>query len=58
MFSHIVIFWTKQGVEDAEKQLVDGLHQYLPGIPGVISMHVGRCAPMTGRWWIKVIRSP
>ena len=32
-------------MEDAEKRLVDGLHQYLPGIPGVISMHVGRCAP-------------
>ena len=45
MFSHIVIFWTKTDVDDAEKRLVDGLHQYLPGIPGVISMHVGRCAP-------------
>ena len=45
MFSHIVIFWTKPGVEDAEKRLIDGLNNYLPDIPGVISMHVGRCAP-------------
>ena len=45
MFSHIVIFWTNPDVEDAEKRLVDGLNHYLPDIPGVISMHVGRCAP-------------
>ena len=45
MFSHIVIFWTKPDVEDAEQRLVDGLNHYLPGIPGVISMHVGKCAP-------------
>ena len=45
MFSHIVIFWIKPDVEDAEKRLVDGLNHYLPDIPGVISMHVGRCAP-------------
>ena len=45
MFSHIVIFWTKPDVEDAGQQLIDGLNHYLPDIPGVISMHVGRCAP-------------
>jgi hypothetical protein len=45
MFSHIVIFWINPDVEDAEKRLVDGLNHYLPDIPGVISMHVGRCAP-------------
>jgi len=45
MFSHIVIFWTKPDMEDAEQQLVDGLNRYLPGIPGVISMHVGKCVP-------------
>ena len=45
MFSHIVVFWTKPDVEDAEQRLVDGLNHYLPGIPGVISMHVGKCAP-------------
>jgi hypothetical protein len=45
MFSHIVIFWTKPGVEDAAQRLIDGLNHHLPDIPGVISMHVGRCAP-------------
>ena len=45
MFSHIVIFWTKPDVENAEQQLIDGLNKYLPDIPGVISMHVGKCAP-------------
>ena len=45
MFSHIVIFWIKPDVEDAEKRLVDGLNHYLPDSPGVILMHVGRGAP-------------
>jgi len=45
MFSHIVIFWTKPSMEEAGQQLIDGLNHYLPDIPGVISMHVGRCAP-------------
>ena len=45
MFSHIVIFWTKSDVENAEQRLIDGLNKYLPDIPGVISMHVGKCAP-------------
>ena len=45
MFSHIVIFWTKPDVVDAEQQLIDGLNRFLPDIPGVVSMHVGRCAP-------------
>ena len=45
MFSHIVIFWTKPGVEDAEQRLIEGLNHYLPDIPGAISMHVGKCAP-------------
>ena len=45
MFSHIVIFWTKPDVENAEQRLIDGLNKYLPDIPGVISMHVGKCAP-------------
>jgi hypothetical protein len=45
MFSHIVIFWTKPDVDNAEQQLIDGLNKYLPDIPGVISMHVGKCAP-------------
>ena len=58
MFSHIVIFWTKPDVENAEQRLIDGLNKYLPDIPGVISMHVGKCARATGRWWIRLIRSP
>ena len=45
MFSHIVIFWTKPEVENSEQRLIDGLNHYLPDIPGVISMHVGKCAP-------------
>ena len=45
MFSHIVIFWTKPDVENSEQQLIDGLNKYLPDIPGVISMHAGKCAP-------------
>ena len=45
MFSHIVIFWTKPEVENSEQRLIDGLNRYLPDIPGVISMHVGKCAP-------------
>jgi hypothetical protein len=45
MFSHIVIFWTKPGVEYAEQQLIDGMNKYLTDIPGLISIHVGKCAP-------------
>lgn len=45
MFSHIVIFWVKPEVEGAEQRLIDGLNHYLADIPGVISMHVGKCAP-------------
>lgn len=45
MFSHIVIFWTKPEVENSEQLLIDGLNHYLPDIPGVVSMHVGKCAP-------------
>ena len=44
MFSHIVIFWIKPEVEGAEQRLIDGLNHYLTDIPGVISMHVGKCA--------------
>jgi hypothetical protein len=45
MFSHIVIFWTKPEVEEAEERLIDGMNKYLTDIPGLISMHAGRCAP-------------
>lgn len=44
MFSHVVIFWTKSNVENAEQRLIDGLHKYITDIPGVKSMHVGRMA--------------
>lgn len=44
MFSHAVIFWTKDGVENATDRLVDGINQYLKPIPGVEGFHVGRMA--------------
>lgn len=45
MFSHTVIFWTKDGVENATEDLLAGIEQYLKPIPGVVSFHAGRMAP-------------
>ena len=45
MYSHIVIFWTKDGVENAMEELVAGMEKYLKPIPGVIHYHVGRMVP-------------
>ena len=45
MFSHVVIFWTKEGVENATEDLIAGMEQYLKPIPGVLHYHVGRMAP-------------
>ena len=42
MFSHVVIFWTKEGVENAAEELIAGMDRYLKPIPGVLSFHVGR----------------
>ncbi|MBL6765585.1 MAG: Dabb family protein [Verrucomicrobiae bacterium] len=45
MFSHAVIFWTKDGVENATEDLIAGIEQYLKPIPGIVNFHVGRMAP-------------
>jgi len=45
MFSHAVIFWTKEGVENATEDLLAGIEKYLKPIPGVVSFHAGRMAP-------------
>jgi len=45
MFSHVVIFWTKEGVENATEELLAGMEKYLKPIPGVLSFHAGRMAP-------------
>lgn len=42
MFSHIVIFWTKQETPKAADELVAGMHRYLKPIPGVLHFHVGK----------------
>jgi hypothetical protein len=44
MYSHAVIFWTKDGVENATGDLIAGIEQYLKPIPGIESFHVGRMA--------------
>ena len=45
MFSHAVIFWTKEGVENATEDLLAGIEKYLKPIPGVVNFHAGRMAP-------------
>lgn len=45
MFSHAVIFWTKDGVENATEDLIAGIEKYLKPIPGVVSFHAGRMVP-------------
>ena len=45
MFSHVVIFWTKPGVNGATEELLAGAEKYLKPIPGVLHFHVGRMVP-------------
>src|SRR6266446_4706368 len=45
MFSHVVIFWTKQENPKAADELVAGAEKYLRPIAGVRSFHIGRMAP-------------
>lgn len=45
MFSHIVIFWTKPGIENAADALVEGANKYLRNIPGILHFHVGKMVP-------------
>lgn len=44
MFSHIVVFWTKDDPQAAEK-LAEAAHRLLQPIPGILSFHVGRMVP-------------
>lgn len=41
MFSHIVIFWTKPDVPNADAELLSGL-QKLKDIPGAVHFHAGK----------------
>lgn len=45
MFSHVVIFWTKPGLENAVDELLAGMERYLKPIPGVLSFHAGKMVP-------------
>jgi len=45
MFSHVVIFWTKNELSGAPEALLAGAKQYLAAIPGIRSFHVGRMMP-------------
>lgn len=45
MFSHVVIFWTKQDIPNAADELIAGAEKYLRPIPGVIHFHIGKMAP-------------
>jgi hypothetical protein len=42
MFSHVVIFWTKQDVPNATEALIAGAEQYIRPIPGIRLFHVGK----------------
>ena len=44
MYSHVVIFWTKQDKPTSADELIAGAEKYLRPIPGVLSFHVGRMA--------------
>jgi hypothetical protein len=44
MFSHIVVFWTKDDPKAAE-ELAAAAHRLLQPIPGILSFHVGRMVP-------------
>ncbi|MGB9601957.1 MAG: Dabb family protein [Verrucomicrobiia bacterium] len=45
MFSHIVIFWTKPGINNAAEALIEGANKYLKNIPGILHFHVGKMVP-------------
>ncbi|MBE7498807.1 MAG: Dabb family protein [Verrucomicrobiales bacterium] len=45
MFSHVVIFWTKPGLNNAVEDLLAGAEKYLRPIPGIRHFHVGRMVP-------------
>jgi len=42
MFSHVVIFWTKESNPQAADELVAGAEKFLKPIPGVLSFHIGK----------------
>jgi len=42
MFSHVVVFWTKNDRPSAADELIAGAEKYLKPIPGVLSFHIGR----------------
>ena len=44
MFSHVVIFWTDPANPHAADQLIEGVHQFLKPIPGLLHFHVGKMA--------------
>src|SRR5215475_5598824 len=44
MFSHVVIFWTKNENPNAADELIAGMNRYLRPIPGVLHFHVGKMA--------------
>lgn len=45
MLSHIVTFYTDPAQPNAIDELIDGCEQYLRGIPGIVSFHVGKMVP-------------
>ncbi len=45
MFSHVVIFWTKNDNPKAIEELIAGAEKYLKPVPGVLHFHVGRMVP-------------
>ena len=44
MFSHVVIFWTDPANPKAPDELIQGAHQFLKPIPGVLQFHIGKMA--------------
>lgn len=45
MFSHVVIFWTRNDKLSATEELLAGAEEYLRPIPGVLGFHIGRMVP-------------
>jgi hypothetical protein len=45
MLSHVVIFWTKPNVPQATERLIEGAREFLPRVPGVIDIHIGKMVP-------------
>ncbi len=45
MLSHVVLFWTKPGVERASERLIECARNTLAKIPGLLGFHIGVMVP-------------